>query len=125
GDETDRVAPFQPARQHQQTDEAFFNRADAHASRRKKIQEPPNSVAPRYGLAEKLLNRSNYAKAAVQFQKVMELDLDNHEGKTDLSQYNYALSLASQAKFDDALAQLDLLQKRFPQSGAVADATVL
>jgi outer membrane protein assembly factor BamD (BamD/ComL family) len=42
-----------------------------------------------------------------------------------LSQYNYALCLASQAKFDEALAELDLLQKQFPRSGTVADATVL
>ena len=125
GEEIDRVGAFQPAPQFQQTVESFFNSPDSLASLRKKIQEQPNSVAPRYALAEKLLNRSNYAKAAVQFQKVMELDPDNHEGKTDLSQYNYALSLASQAKFDDALAQLDLLQKQFPRSGTVADATVL
>jgi len=125
GEEIDRVGAFQPAPQFQQTVESFFNSPDSLASLRKKVSEQPNSVAPRYALAEKLLGRNNYAKAAVQFQKVVELDPKNKEGKTDLSQYNYALCLASQAKFDEALAQLDLLQKQFPASGAVADATVL
>jgi TolA-binding protein len=125
GEEIDRVGAFQPAPQFQQTVESFFNSPDSLASLRKTIQEQPNSVGPRYALAEKLLGRSNYAKAAVQFQKVIELDPSNNEGKTDLSRYNYALSLASEAKFEEALAQLDLLQKQFPKSGAVADATVL
>jgi len=125
GEEIDRVGAFQPAPQFQQTVESFFNSPDSQASLRKAVQEQPNSVAPRYALAEKLLNQSNFIKAGVHFQKVIELDPENHEGKTDLSQYNYALCLASQAKFDDALAQLDRLQKQFPRSGTVADATVL
>src|SRR5262245_34907035 len=125
GEEIDRVGAFQPATQFQQTVESFFNSPDSLASLRKAVQEQPNSAAPRYALAEKLLNQSNFAKASGHFQKVIELDPQNHEGKTDLSQYNYALCLASQAKFDEALAQLDLLQKQFPRSGTVADATVL
>jgi len=55
----------------------------------------------------------------------MELDSENREGKTDLSQYNVALCLASQEKFVEAIAQLDLLEARFPGSVAVADAAVL
>ena len=125
GEEVDRIDRFLAAGQFRERARSFVDSPDSIASLRKAVRERPNSVSAQFALAEKLLNRSNYAKAAVQFQKVMELDPDNHEGKTDLSQYNYALSLASQAKFDDALAQLDLLQKRFPQSGAVADATVL
>jgi tetratricopeptide (TPR) repeat protein len=125
GEEIDRVGAFQPAPQFQQTVDSFFTSSDSVASLRKAVQEQPNSVAARYALAEKLLNQANFIKAAVHYQKVIELDPDNHEGKTDLSLYNYALCLASQTKFDDALAQLDSLQKRFPRSGAVADATVL
>jgi TolA-binding protein len=125
GEEIDRVGAFQPAPQFQQTVESFFDSPDSMASLRKAVQEQPNSVAPRYALAEKLLNQANFAKASGHFQKVIELDPENHEGKTDLSQYNYALCLASQTKFDEALAQLDNLQKQFPRSGAVADATVL
>jgi TolA-binding protein len=125
GEEIDRVGQFQAAPLFQQTVESFFNSPDSLASIRKIVSEQPNSVAARYALAEKLLGRNNYVKAAVQFQKVVELDPKNSEGKTDLSQYNYALCLASQAKFDEALAELDLLQKQFPRSGTVADATVL
>jgi tetratricopeptide (TPR) repeat protein len=125
GEEIDRVGQFQAAPLFQQTVESFFNSPDSLASIRKTVSEQPNSVAARYALAEKLLGRNNYIKAAVQFQKVVELDPKNSEGKTDLSQYNYALCLASQAKFDEALAELDLLQKQFPRSGTVADATVL
>jgi TolA-binding protein len=94
-------------------------------SLRKAVQEHPNSVAARYALADKLLNQTNFVKAAVHFQRVVELDPDNHEGKTDLSQYNYALCLASQMKFEEALAQLDLLKNKFPKSSAAPDAMVL
>src|SRR5262245_27531261 len=125
GEEIDRVGQFQAAPLFQQTVESFFDSPDSLASVRKTVSEQPNSVAARYALAEKLLGRNNYVKAAVQFQKVVELDPKNSEGKTDLSQYNYALCLASQAKFDEALAELDLIQKQFPRSGTVADATVL
>src|SRR5262245_18233276 len=125
GEEIDRVGQFQAAPLFQQTVDSFFNSPDSLASLRKTVSEQPNSVEPRYALAEKLLGRNNYEKAAVQFQKVVELDPKNSAGKTDLSQYNYALCLASQAKFEEALAHLDLLQKQFPRSGTVADATVL
>jgi tetratricopeptide (TPR) repeat protein len=125
GEEIDRVDRFLPSPQFTQTVESFFDSPDSLASLRKVVQEKPDSVSARYALAEKLLNQNNYLKAAPQFQKVIDLDPENREGKTDLSHYNVALSLASQEKFEEALAQLDLLQTRFPKSGTVADATVL
>jgi TolA-binding protein len=125
GEEIDRVGAFQAAPQFQRTVQAFFNSPDSMASLRKAVQEQPNSIAARYALADKLLNQTNFIKAAVHFQKVVEIDPDNREGKTDLSQYNYALCLASQMKFEEALAQLDHLKNKFPKSSTVPDAMVL
>jgi tetratricopeptide (TPR) repeat protein len=125
GEEIDRVGAFQAAPQFQRTVQSFFTSPDSMGSLRKAVQEEPNSVAARYALADKLLNQTNFVKAAVQFQKVVELDPDNREGKTDLSQYNYALCLASQMKFEEALAQLDHLKNKFPKSSAAPDAMVL
>lgn len=125
GEEVDRVGRFLAAPQFTETVESFVNNPDSHFSLKKAVQEHPDSVSARYALAEKLLNQNNYLKAAPQFQKVIELDPENREGKTDLGQYNLALCLASQEKFDEAIAQLDLLKTRFPKSGTVADATVL
>jgi tetratricopeptide (TPR) repeat protein len=125
GEEIDRVGAFQAAPQFQRTVQSFFNSPDSMASLRKAVQEQPNSIAARYALADKLLNQTNFIKAAVHFKKVVEIDPDNKEGKTDLSQYNYALCLASQMKFEEALAQLDHLKNKFPKSSTVPDAMVL
>src|SRR5262249_29687897 len=74
---------------------------------------------------ERLLNHNNYPKAAAEFQKVVELDPENREGKSDMAQYNVALCFASQEKFDDAMAQLQVLETKFPHSETMADAAVL
>src|SRR5256885_5882667 len=63
GEEIDRIGAFQPALQFQQTVESFFNSPDSLASLRKAIQEQPNSVSPRYALAEKLLGRNHYPQS--------------------------------------------------------------
>jgi tetratricopeptide (TPR) repeat protein len=125
GEEVDRVDRFLPAAQFREKVESFLNSPDSPAALRKAVQEQPNSVSARYALAEKLLSRNNYSKARAQYEKVIELDPENREGRTDLSQYNVALCLASQEEFVEAIVQLDLLDSRFPGSNAVADAAVL
>src|SRR5438094_1588365 len=125
GEEVDRIDRFLSSPKFRETVKSFVESPDSLASLRKAVQEQPNSVSARYALAEKFLNQNNYLKAVPHFQKVIELDPENREGKTDLSQYNIALCLASQEKFVEAIIQLDLLQERFPKSNAIADATVL
>ncbi|HYR42863.1 MAG TPA: tetratricopeptide repeat protein [Terriglobia bacterium] len=125
GEEVDRIDRFLSAGQFRERARSFVDSPDSLASLRKAIRQQPNSVSAQYALAEKLLNQNNYAKAASEFEKVVELDPENREGKTDLSRYNVALCLASQEKFVEAIAQLDLLETRFPLSDAVADAAVL
>jgi tetratricopeptide (TPR) repeat protein len=125
GEEVDRVGHFLAAREFRETVESFQSNPDSLANVRKAVREQPNSVSARYALGEKLLDRSNFAKAGQEFEKVTELDPENHEGKTDLSQYNFALCLASQEKFVEAILKLDTLETRFPTSTAVADAKVL
>ena len=125
GEEVDRIDRFLSSPKFRETVKSFVESPDSLASLRKAVQEQPNSVSARYALAEKFLNQNNYLKAVPHFQKVIELDPENREGKTDLSQYNIALCLASQEKFVEAIAELDLLEARFPRSDTVADATVL
>jgi len=125
GEEVDRVDRFLAAAQFQERVASFVDSPDSLASLRKAVQAQPNSVSARYALAERLLNENNYAKAVTEFKKVIALDPENREGKTDLSQYNVALCLASQQKFDEAIVQLDDLKTHFPSSNAVADAAVL
>jgi tetratricopeptide (TPR) repeat protein len=125
GEEVDRIDRFLAAAQFSERVRSLVDSPDSLASLRKAVQEQPNSVSARYALAEKLLSQNNYAKAAPEFEKVIDLDPENRQGKTDLSQYNIALCLASQEKFVEAIAQLDLLEARFPRSDAVADAAVL
>jgi TolA-binding protein len=125
GEEVDRVDRFLAAAQFSERVRSFLDSPDSVGSLRKAVQERPDSVSARYALAEKFLNQNNYAKAAPEFQKVMDLDPENREGKTDLSQYNFALCLASQEKFVEAIAQLDLLETRFPTSSALPDGAVL
>ena len=125
GEEVDRVDRFLPAAQFTERVASFGSSPDSLLSLRRKVQEQPNSVSAWYALAEKLLSRNNYAKAGLTFAKVAELDPENHEGKTESSQYNVALCLASQEKFVEAILELDALEARFPKSNTVADAKVL
>jgi tetratricopeptide (TPR) repeat protein len=125
GEELDRADRFLSSAPFQEAVRSSVNNPDSLATLRKSVRENPDSAVARYALADKLLRVNNFAKAGPEFQKVIDLDPENREGKTDLSHYNVALCLASQAKYQEALSQLDQLRKRFPRSGAVADATVL
>src|SRR5581483_4467817 len=125
GEEVDRIGRFLPAGGFMETVQSATRRPDSMANLRKAVEEQPNSVSARYALAAKLLDENNYLKAGAEFQKVIDLDPENREHKTDLSQYNVALCLASQNRFVEAIQALDLLQERFPDSTAVADSAVL
>jgi tetratricopeptide (TPR) repeat protein len=125
GEEVDRVDRFLTAMRFREKVESFIDNPDSLGNLRKTVRAQPNSVSARYALAGKLLDRNQYAKAAQEFEKVIELDPENREGKTDLSQYNLALCLASQEKFVEAITRLDTLETRFPSSTAVGDAKVL
>src|SRR5881397_3642207 len=125
GEEVDRVDRFLGPSQFMEKVRSFVDSPDSLANLRKAVREQPNSVSARYALAERLLDQNNYAKARPEFGKVIEIDPENREGKTDLSQYNVALCLASQERFVEAIIQLDVLKDRFPKSNALADATVL
>ncbi|PYS01096.1 MAG: hypothetical protein DMG16_13875 [Acidobacteria bacterium] len=125
GEEVDRVDRFLGPSQFMEKVRSFVDSPNSLAHLRKALREQPNSVAAHYALAEKLLDQNNYAKARPEFEKVIEIDPENREGKTDLSHYNVALCLASQERFVEAIIQLDLLKDRFPRSNAIADATVL
>ena len=125
GEELDRIGRFLPAAEFTETVQSFAHSPGSLASLRKAVQDQPNSVSAHYALAEKLLDQNNYAKAAPEFQKVIDLDPKNAEHKTDLSEYNVALCLASQNKCVEAIHQLDTLQAQFPNSTAVADSAVL
>jgi len=125
GEEVDRVDRFLGPSQFMEKVRSFVDSPDSLANLRKAVREQPNSVSARYALAERLLDQNNYAKARPEFEKVIEIDPENREGKTDLSQYNVALCLASQERFVEAIIQLDVLKDRFPKSNALADATVL
>ena len=125
GEEVDRVDRFLAAAPFTEKVESFVSSPDSLLSLRRKVQEQPNSVSAQYALAEKLLSQNNYAKAGPAFARVVELDPENREGKTDSSQYNLALCLASQEKFVEAILELDALETRFPVSNIVGDAKVL
>src|SRR3989442_538790 len=96
GEEVDRIDRFLAASPFRERARSFGTSPDSLARLRRTIQEQPNSASARYALAEKFLSQNNYAKAVPEFEKVIELDPENREGKTDLSQYNVALCLASQ-----------------------------
>jgi len=125
GEEVDRIEQFLPAPAFTETVVGLSTSPDSLANLRKAVREQPKSVAAHYALGEKLLSKNNYLKAESPFKKVIELDPENREGKSDLAQYNIALCLASLQRFEEALVQLDLLENRFPNSSTVADAAVL
>src|SRR5437867_3748184 len=85
GEEVDRVDRFLGPSQFMEKVRSFVDSPDSLANLRKAVREQPNSVSARYALAERLLDQNNYAKARPEFEKVIEIDPENREGKTDLS----------------------------------------
>lgn len=125
GDEIDRIERFLPPPQFRQTIESIITSPDSLANLRKAAEEQPASVLARYALADKLLKQKNHLKAAAEFRKVVELDPENRSGRCELSQYKIALCLAGEFRFTEALAQLDLVENNFPDSGSAPDVAVL
>jgi tetratricopeptide (TPR) repeat protein len=125
GDEVDRIERFLAPLQFEQTVESIIASPDSLANLRKAVQDQPNSVSVRYALAGKFLKQKNYLKAIAEFKKVVELDPENREGKTALSQYKIALCLAGEFRFNEALAQLDLIENSLPADDSSADVAVL
>ena len=125
GEEVDRIGRFLPAAEFTETVQSAARNPGSMAALRRAVEEQPDSVEVHYALAAKLLDENNYAKAQPEFEKVIALDPKNQQQKTDLSEYNVALCLASQNKFPEAIVQLDILQEQFPKSTAVADSAVL
>src|SRR5215471_15597688 len=74
GEEVDRVDRFLPATRFREKVESFIDNPDSLGNVRKTVRAQPKSVSARYALAEKLLERNNYANAAQEFEKVIELD---------------------------------------------------
>jgi TolA-binding protein len=125
GQEMERISGFVPA-------EAFRDRVAAAAggpgsfvSLLRTAAEEPESIDVQYRLAEKYVERGEFAAAIDRFRRVIELDPDNSSGKADLSYYYLALSLASQGNEEMALRELDSLESSFPQSDYIADSAFL
>ena len=125
GQEIDRVDRFLQPQPFKQAVEHHLQDPESLGKVRERVEKAPESIELRSALGNKLLDRKNYRKAAAEFQHVIELDPQNRAGKTVESYYNLALSLASQTKFDEAIAQLTVLEKTFPDAEEVANAHVL
>ena len=64
GEEIERVDRFVAAADFRETFESFVESPDSLGSLRTAVLEQPGSVSARFALAEKYLNRNDYAKAA-------------------------------------------------------------
>lgn len=125
GQEIERVDGFLRPQPFKQTVENHLQNPESLGNVRERVEKAPESVELRSALGERFLDRKNYRKAAAEFQRVIELDPQDLRGKTVESYYNLALSLASQTKFDEAIAQFAVLEKKFPDAEVVANAHVL
>ena len=125
GQEIDRVEGFVRPQVFKQSVENHLQNPESLGKVRERVEKAPDSLDLRSALGNKLLDRKNYRKAAAEFQRVIELDPENRGGKTVESYYNLAMSLASQTKFDDAIAKLALLEKKFPDAEVMANVQVL
>ena len=125
GQEIDRINGFLAPQPFKQTVEHHLQNPESLGNVRHRVEEAPDSSELRSALGEKYLDRNDYRKAAAEFQHVIELDPQNHRGKTVGSYYNLAMSLASQTKFDEAIGQLAALEKNFPDAEEMANAHVL
>jgi tetratricopeptide (TPR) repeat protein len=125
GEEIDRIERFLTPLPFKQTVEAHLQNPESLGKVREEVEKTPESVELRSTLGNKYLDRKNYRKAVVEFQHILDLDPENLKGKTVEASYNLALSFASQTKFDEALAQLASLERKFPNAKELPDVYVL
>jgi tetratricopeptide (TPR) repeat protein len=125
GQEIDRIPNFLAAAPFKEAVELHLRNPESLGKIRERSEQNPDSVEFRSALGTKYLDRNNYRKAAVEFEKVIELDPVNSKGRTIESYYNVALSLASQSKFDEALPYLAALEKNFPDAETIPNVQVL
>jgi TolA-binding protein len=92
---------------------------------RNRAEASPSSAEAQYAIAEKYLEMREYRKASEGFQRVLEADPENRQGKTELAHYHLALSLASLKEHEHAHQALDQLAKEFPKGELVPDALIL
>lgn len=125
GEEIDRIDGYVPADRFKETVEHALQNPESLGRLRQKTEKQPQDISSRYELAKKYLERKDYKNAGAQFRRVLELDPREQQGKIEMSRFYLALVLASQEEYDDALAQLDELEDRFPQGDRLAEAAVL
>jgi tetratricopeptide (TPR) repeat protein len=125
GQEIDRIEGFLKPEPFKLAVETHLQNPDSLGKVREQVEQDPESVELRSVFGNKLLDRKNYKKAAEEFQRVIDLDPENHKGKTVEGYYNLAHSFASLMKFEEAIAQLALLEKKFPDSEIVPNSYVL
>lgn len=125
GQEIDRIDGYLPADKFQQAIEHYIRSSDSLGKIRAKAELQPDAVKAHFVLARKYLERKEYDKAEAVFRRIIKLDPENKQGRTDLSGYFLALSLASQEKPTEALKQLTFLDTQFPESRLIPDSAVL
>jgi TolA-binding protein len=85
----------------------------------------PSSAQAQYAVAEKYLEMREYRKASEGFRRVLEIDPENREGKTEIAHYHLALCLASLEERENAHQVLDQMAQKFPKGELAPDALIL
>ena len=125
GQEIDRVAGFLPPKKFEETLHQLINNPDSFGKALQKAQTKPQSAESQYAAAEKYFQRQNFEQAALHFLRVIGLDKKNSSQLTETSLFYLAVSLASQDKKEEALKEITRLEKMFPESEYLPDATLL
>ena len=125
GQEIDRVAGFLPPKKFEETLHQLINNPDSFGKALQKARTKPQSAESQYAAAEKYFQRQNFEQAALHFLRVIELDKKNSSQLTETSLFYLAISLASQDKKEEALKEIARLEKMFPKSEYLPDATLL
>ena len=125
GQEVDRVAGYLPPRKFEEKLHHLVNNPDSFGKVLQRAESEPQSTEAQYHLAERYLQRQNFEQAVLRFSRVIELDPENDLGMMEASQFYLAISLASQNKKEEAFRQIARLEKMFPESKYLPDATLL
>ena len=123
--EIDRVQGYVPPEKFLASLENRLESPDAFIRVARRAEENPENVEAQYTLAQKYLERNQAGPASRQLMTVLELDPDNQAGHSDDSLYRLAEILAGQDANDDAILAVETLRKRYPESPALADGTLL
>ncbi len=125
GEEIDRVPGYVPAERFIEEVRSRTEGPGSFAQVRRRALDEPEDPEAQYELASLYMERRMMEQAGSRFRKAFELDPDNRDGRADASLYYFAETQAAANRYPQAMASLEELLQRFPDSRYATEAELM